>query len=244
MKPHQILACIFLPAIVAGLAIWLAAEHQARLDRVAEHQALEQECRQMTDLAAQNEQLSKLLAQASLPKPLPPDEMMELLRLRGQVGVLRRQQSDLDQARKENQLIHAVLAKYLERMTETNVAATADYWPQDSWTNTGYGSPEAALQTALWAGTSGDLTNFYASVTEDVQTNMANEYKGKSDMEASVRLADEVAGVQSVQILSREVLDDNSVLLTVELEAQDKFQTVKVLMQRIGGEWKSGGPQP
>jgi hypothetical protein len=160
------------------------------------------------------------------------------------VGVLRRQQPDLDQARKENQQIHGVLAKYLERMTETNVAATADYWPQNSWTNTGHGNPEAALQTALWAGSSGDLTNFYASITEGMQTNMANEYKGKSAMEASVRLADEVAGVQSVQILSREVLDDNNVLLTVESEEQDKFRTIRILMQRIGGEWKLGGPQP
>lgn len=244
MKPKHLLAYIVLPAIVTALAIGLAVEHHARLGLVAEHQALEQQSRQMAELAAGNQQLSNRLSQAGLPKPLPPDTLRELLRLRGQVGVLRRQQTDLAQARKENQQLHAVLAHYLATMTLTNVQATADYWPQDTWTNTGLASPTAALETSLWAGSNGDLTNFFATLTPEMQTNMADEFKGKSAAEASVGLADETADLKSVQILSQEVLDENSVLLTVEMEALDKFQTVKILMQRSGGEWKLGIPSP
>ncbi|HEX7618470.1 MAG TPA: hypothetical protein VF480_07110, partial [Verrucomicrobiae bacterium] len=90
------------------MAIWLAVEHQARLNRAKEHQTLEQQLQPMGGLVARNEQLSNLLAQTSAPEPLPPDELMELLRLRGEVGVLSRQPHDLDQAREENRQIHAV----------------------------------------------------------------------------------------------------------------------------------------
>jgi hypothetical protein len=242
MKPHHILVQIFPAAITAVLAIWLAAEHQARLRLAGEHQALEQEWQQMADLAARNEQLSNQLAQASSPKPLPPDELMELLRLRGEVGVLLRQQPDRDLAREENRQIHAALAKYLETMNETNAQATADYWPQNSWTNHGYGSPEAGLQTLLWAGSNGDLTNFAASFDTDARTNLDNEFKGQSAADAAVRLADETYGLKSIQILSRQILDNNTVLLTVEMEKQDDFQTVQMVMKRNGDGWKFAGP--
>lgn len=243
MKPDHALAHAILPAMVAGLAIWLAVEHRARLERAGEHQALEQQLQQMADLAARNEQLSNRLAQLSAPEPLSPDQLMELLHLRGEVGVLSRQQSDLDKAREENRQVHAVLARCLKTLTETNAAATADYWPQSSWTNSGHGSPEAALQTTFWAGYNGDLTNFFSSFTDDALTNFLTEYKGKSNAEASVQLADETYYLQSIQILGREAPDDNTVVFTVELESGDGFQTAQMVMKKIGGEWRFGGPQ-
>ena len=243
MKLHHVLAHTLLPAIAASLAIWLAMEHQARLKLTTDHRTLEQQWQQMADLEARNEQLSNLLAQASAPKPLSQDQLMELLRLRGQVGVLRRQQPDGGQAREENRQIHAVLTRYRQTLAETNATATADYWPQGSWRNLGYGSPDAAMQTVLWAGNNGDVTNFAASMTDEAQTSLTNLYQGKSASEASVRLADETFGLQSVQILSRETVDDNTVVLTVELENQDGFQNVKMLMKKESGEWKFAGPQ-
>jgi hypothetical protein len=225
------------------LAIWLAVEHQARLNRAKEHQTLEQQLQPMAGLVARNEQLSNLLAQTSAPEPLPPDELMELLRLRGEVGVLSRQPHDLDQAREENRQIHAVLDRCLKTLTETNPIATADYWPQGSWTNCGNGSPEAALQTLLWAGYNGDLTNFFASVADEGRKELETQFEGKSETERSIRLADETYALQSLQILGREALDDNTVLLTVELESQDGFHTVKMVMKKTGGEWKFAGPQ-
>jgi hypothetical protein len=244
MKLHPALAYIFWPAITAGLAIWLAIEHQARLGLAGEHQALEQQLVKMAELIARNADLSKRIAQANEPKPLPPDQLSELLRLRGQVGVLRLQQPDRDRAREENRQIHAVLENYLQTLTETNAQAMTNYWPQQAWTNTGHGSPEAALQTLLWAGYNGDLTNFVASVDEDARTNLIDEFKGKSATETSIQLADEMYDTKSVQVLSREVLDENTVVLTVEIEDQNDFNTVNLLWKRTRGEWKFAGPPP
>ena len=243
MKPSHALAHSVLPAIVASLAIWLAVEHQARLNRAKEHQTLEQQLQPMAGLVARNEQLSNLLAQANAPEPLPPDQLMELLRLRGEVGVLSRRQHDLDQAREENRQVHAVLERHLKTPAETNAKATDDYWPRDSWANSGYGSPEAALKTILWAGSNGDLTNFFAGVSDEGRKELGTQFDGKSETERSIRLADATYAVQSLQILGREALDDNTVLLTVELESQDGFHTVKMVMKKIGGEWKLAGPQ-
>ena len=240
MKPPYFMALP--PAIVACLAIWLVMEHQTRLNLTGEHQALEQQCQQMEDLIARNQQLSNLLAQATAPEPLSPDQQMELLRLRGEVGLLRKQKPAFDQAREENQRAHDVLEKYRE-MGGTNVAATTNFWPQGTWVNAGYGTPEDAFQTSLWAGYNGDLTNFTASLSNDADTNFFNNIRqGKTTTEQSIRLADELYGLKSVQILGSEVVDDNTTVLTVELESPD-LQTGRMLMKKEGGQWKLVGPQ-
>ena len=244
MKLNHPLAITFLTAIVASLAIALAVEHQARFKRTMEHQTLEQQLNQMAGLVALNQQLSNRLAQAIAPELLPPDQLLELLRLRGEVGVFSRQPHDLDQAREENRQVHAVLDRCLKTLTETNPIATTDYWPQGSWTNCGSGSPEAALQTLLWAGYNGDLTNFSAQIADESKDqDWAKEFKGKSEAEAAIRLADETYGLKSVQILNREAPDNRTVVFTVEMENAGGFQTVKMLMKETGGEWKFAGPQ-
>lgn len=233
---------LILPAMVIGLAIGLALEHQARLKLAGEHRDLQAQLQAMADLAARNGQLSNQLAQASERKPLTPEQLTELLRLRGQVGVLRQQKSELEKARTENQQVHTVLARYLEMAAGTNSAATPGYLPQGSWTNTGYASPEDALQTTLWAGYNGDVTNFFASVTEEARTNMFDGFKGKSATEASIQLADQTYGVKSVQILGRDVLDEDDVLLTVAFDGKDDTRIGKVIMKKVAGQWKFGLP--
>jgi hypothetical protein len=239
------LANILFPTAVAALALWLAAEHRMLRARTADHQLLEQQVHQMAELAARNEQLSNQLAARNSSERLPQGQFMELLRLRGEVGALKQNQSDFDKARKENQQSHIVLARYLQSLTETNPVATADYWPRGSWTNAGYATPDSALQTIFWAGYNGDLTNVFASMTDDgeIRTNLENEYKGKSDAEISVRLTDETYNLASTQILDREVQDANTVVLTVELEQHDGFETVPMIMKNVNGQWKLAGSQ-
>ena len=241
MKSIHPLANILFPGIAAGLAIWLVAEHYALLKRNGEHQMLERQLHQMADVAARNAQLSNLLAAASAPEPLPQDQFLELLRLRGQVGVLSRQQADLAKTREENRQAHAFLEKYLN--TLTNPIATADYWPHGSWTNAGYGSPDAALQTLFWAGYNGDLTNFYASMTDEAREGFGKDYNGKSNAEISARLMDETYNLLSTRILDRQAQDDNTVLLRVEVEDQNSFIDVTMIMTNTGGQWKFAEPQ-
>src|SRR5436305_922671 len=93
-------------AAVIGLGLLFIFEHQRRLSLTEEHRALEQQRDQMSELIASNERLSKLLAQANASRPLSNDQSRELLRLRGQVGVLRQQSNDFASLREENRQAH------------------------------------------------------------------------------------------------------------------------------------------
>ncbi len=229
---------------VVGLAIWFAVEHHARLRLGEERQALETQSAQMAGLIAENERLSNLLARANPPSPLPDDQLRELLRLRGEVGLLREQSQDLETARAENQQARAALETGLKGpgAGATKAAATADYWPRDSWTFAGYASPDAALQSFVWAGSKGDLTNWLAGATGDVRKRMEQDLGGKSRDQAVIRAMDEFIGLKSVRVLNREVQADDTVVLTAAFEDRTQDHTAKLVMKKIDGEWKLSGP--
>src|SRR5882724_2949677 len=101
-------------AAVAGLAVWAAFEHQRRVGLGREHAALEQQLEEMSQLITSNDQLSNLLAQAKSPPSLTDDQSRELLRLRGQAGVLRQQSRELETVREENRQARAALESSLK----------------------------------------------------------------------------------------------------------------------------------
>ena len=236
MRANSVITSVLCVAAVAGLAIWLAVEHQARLRLGEEHQAPEQQLQQMAGLIAENEQLAHLVARADRPQALPDDQSRELLRLRGEVGVLRQQSQELDAVRNENRQARAALDSSLKPQS-----ATADYWPRDSWAFVGQASPDAALQTSLWAANNGDLKALAASVTGDVQKMMEQEFAGKSETETSIRAMDHVNSLKSVRVLNREVQADGTVVLTATFEDRTDSHTGKVVMKKIGNDWKLFG---
>jgi hypothetical protein len=244
MKANSVLTSVLSIAAVVGLAIWLAVEHQARLRLGEEHQALEQQLEQMTGLVAENQRLSNLAPGASPPQSLPDDQLRELLRLRGEAGVLRQHSKELETVRHENRQARAALESSLSTQSAgaARAAATADYWPRDSWAFTGYASPDAALQTAFWAANNGDLKALLAGTTGDVRKQIEKDLEGKSESEASIRAMDQVSGLKSVRVLNREVQADDKVVVTASFEDRTETHTAKLLMKKSGNEWKLSGP--
>jgi hypothetical protein len=107
MRLNSVITSILSVSAVVGLAAWLAVEHQARLRLGEEHKVLEDQAEQMTGLIAENERLSNLVTRADGPQSLPDDESLELLRLRGEAGMLRRQTKELEAVRAENRQAHS-----------------------------------------------------------------------------------------------------------------------------------------
>lgn len=244
MKRHQILVGLILILIplLAALAFGLAIEHQARLKLVAQHQTLEQQLAMMAKLAAENQLWSNRLALGGSPDRLPPTEFTELLRLRGETAMLRSQEQDLRSAHKENCQIHASLSNYLAT-TEENARSITNYWPQNSWTNAGYGTPESALQTQLWALNNGDVSNFMAGLAPDRLKELGDGLTNKSISEVSADMANEIYDLKSIRLLSEQSPDANTVLLEIEGMKMDASDTVTMVMQRINGQWLFGGPK-
>jgi RNA polymerase sigma factor (sigma-70 family) len=84
--------------VVGGLAATLAMQHQTETKIRAENQVLRL---QLAGLVADSESLSNRLRQVSTAPPLADDQFRELLRLRGEVGMLRQQTNLLGTLREE-----------------------------------------------------------------------------------------------------------------------------------------------
>ena len=84
--------------LVAAVATPLAIQQRAQNQLRAQNETLRGQLQQMTDLEAENARLSNLLTQAQA--AAPDGRMDELLRLRGEVGTLRRQLAEAGQVEK------------------------------------------------------------------------------------------------------------------------------------------------
>src|SRR5208282_4148506 len=85
--------------IVAGAATAFVIQHQSQEKLRAENEALTQ---QLAQMQTDNESLSNRLAVTGGSKKLPDDQFNELLKLRGEVGVLRRQVDEAGKLGEEN----------------------------------------------------------------------------------------------------------------------------------------------
>ena len=84
--------------VVASVVTPLVVQHQAQARLRDQDEALRQGADQLAKLQADNEQLSKRLAAAKNSRPPSNDQLSELMRLRGEVGRLRRDMQELAQA--------------------------------------------------------------------------------------------------------------------------------------------------
>jgi RNA polymerase sigma factor (sigma-70 family) len=93
--------------VIAGAATTLAIQHQSQTKLREENVSFRQ---QIARLKADNENLSNLAARAMKPALLPGDGSNELLRLRGEVGMLRQQTNELGRLRQENRKLLSQVA--------------------------------------------------------------------------------------------------------------------------------------
>lgn len=244
MRINPVAVSILGVAAAMVAAICLAGQHATRIALIEEGSALQQQLNQVTELIASNDQLSNVLAHANPPQTLAQDQSRELMRLRGQAAVLRRQVAELENVRAENRAARAAFDSNSKTPLSdaTKAAATADYWPQGSWVFKGYASPEASLQSSLFAANNGDLKGVLASATGEMQKHLEEDFAAKSETEASIKAMDEVSSIKSVRILDREFQDNETVVLTTDMEGrQGETHAAKFIMKKIGNDWKISG---
>ena len=85
--------------ITAAVAVPWVMQHQAQTRLAEANESLRQQTEQNSRLAAENERLSSLLARSAAPAPATNDSARELLRLRGEVGRLRRESAEEQDAK-------------------------------------------------------------------------------------------------------------------------------------------------
>lgn len=221
--------------VVAGATTALVVQHHAQTKLCGQNESFRE---QIGQLVAENESLSNRLAAAG-DRPSPSGEQLnELLRLRGEVGTLRRQTNELGKLAQTWQGVvrQNSSAADLSPLGQTN-------FPRESWGFAGYATPEAAIESLLWAKSVGDVQAFLASATPEITNAIVKSYlKQNSDEARSRFLADEAKGWSAFQILNRIPLADDEVMLQAQLQVQangtPQQGDLMMVLKRIDGEWK------
>jgi hypothetical protein len=187
-------------------------------------------------LETSNRSLSNRLAEVQLSQQAGHMEKSELMRLRGEVGVLRQQQ----QAAQVQQTNPA--AKPEVRSGEPWVGSGRI--PRDQWVYAGSATAEAALQSAVWAMSQGDWQTLLALSTPETQGMLAKEFASKSGEEIAQMLRDEAAELPELVLDYKTVSPEGVAAFTVAVSESDDGTTrtrgeAVLSFREIDGEWRS-----
>ena len=214
-------------------------------------------------LAAEN---LKLRTQAS-PQPVPPPlivtdlertdaDRRELIRLRGELALLRREQAKAQAAVATEKAPIGVDPQSPQELSEPR-----GFVSSASWTDAGFSSPGAAVQTAHWAVRNANAERFKQSmvITEDarkVLNGLLEQMKRGAPPEALQEVErrgwgleegllfpmiaqDRKQGYTGYRVLSQRAGQGDEVLLDVQLEMDSAPpQTQTYRMKQFEGEWK------
>jgi len=221
----------------AGIAAALALQHRTTMNLREENQTLQQQIADGGRLGDENQRLSNLVAQASAKPRMSEEQFRELLRLRGEASLLRKQKQEYDNSRAgETQL----------RSAQTRMGAPGsqpaqeaqDHLAPDSLACAGYAQPRAAFETHLWASLSaarsGDAKAMLDSFTPEERARWLAIHKTEEAVAAQVRR--NWTGITGFRILNEQAVSDEEVVLTVYVEGVNVAS--KMRLKQIGGEWK------
>jgi RNA polymerase sigma factor (sigma-70 family) len=105
----------------------------------------------------------------------------------------------------------------------------------------GYATPEASVQSMLWAGSRGDFNGFLAACTPGQVKQLEGKMAGKSDEEMSREAKAWANALKGYQITQKEVISENEVHLHIHAPpSAEGLHNGKVIlvMEKIGDEWK------
>ncbi len=234
-------------ALIAVLVLALAAGIAVQSMRVSKLKAQNEALRQqVATLQAQADHLSSQATPPTAPAPTDEDRG-ELLRLRNQAAQLKQVTNELQRLRTQVQQLQASqqvrAAPAVPAPTaDSNVAATAAVTgpgPRESWAFAGYATPEATLQSAIFAMSQGDYQTFLASMSPEEAARMQKSFEGKTPEQIAEEGKRETSKASSFQILAKQELAPDRVMLNVFVAGEDRAQ--RIIMQKIGEEWKWAG---
>jgi RNA polymerase sigma factor (sigma-70 family) len=108
----------------------------------------------------------------------------------------------------------------------------------------GYATPEASIQSMLWAGSRGDFKGFLAACTTEQVKRFEGKMAGKSDDEISQAAKAWAAALRDYKITQKDVVSENEVHLHIRATPSAeglRSGKVTIVMQKVGNEWKQEG---
>jgi hypothetical protein len=241
-KARRIQAALLFVGI--GGAAWYCAVQHVELDRLRiQAEASRQRLDRVTQLENDNARLSNLVAQTEKPAASITDrQLTDLLRLRNEVGMLRRQTNELEQLRTQNEQLQAAsrTGRSSTASGTTNLPGAEPplaVFPKDSWAFMGYATPEDAFQSLNWAALNGDVATLRSNLTLDAQNEFAKSFEHDSEAEIREKIMQKFSEKTEARILGKDVINDSFVVLRVSGGGKEDDQD-KLIFQRVNGQWK------
>ena len=157
--------------------------------------------------------------------------MTALVRLSSEVNQLRARLTQLEN-------LNAGLSNQLARVKGAEVPFLyADATQQKDYTYAGYSTPQAAVQSVLWAITQEDAKAFQASLTGDVAAGYVKLFQEYPDgvMPGGFKNG-AMHQATGFRILEETRLAEDEMLLKVFLEGGRTI--IRPVFKKVGGEWK------
>jgi hypothetical protein len=230
-----LVGAVTMTGIAVSLAIWHSG--QEKLGENAE--ATRRQAEQIIGLSAANERLSNQVASARAAQSLTPEELSELLRLRGQVGLLRQTEKEEAQLQATNERLRAARAAWEKQVAEARAAP--NFWAKDQLAFAGYAEPEATLKTVLWAMNTGDVKSYLAGWAsgDNVNVLFEGELRDKAETELAEgrkSLSETLGPSIGFHILDKKVTSPDQVTLDLSFDGEGNAR--KFVVQKTGNEWK------
>jgi hypothetical protein len=210
--------------VVAGIATPVALLNQTQ----KKNEQLPRESEQVAERRVENDRLAAEVGKAKESKSLTEAQRSELMRLRGEVGLLRRESQELANLRME------------KRRTAGSDSAQPNYFmAADAWANVGTATPEAALQTFLWAAKHQD-TNLVENLIRWKKHDSVPEFDGLGEIMRSLIPASArwVSGLDGIRIVAQQPDDAETTRVRVEFtSAQGRAETRELQFVRVENEW-------
>ena len=176
-------------------------------------------------------------------QPDDNEQYRELLRLRGEVGQLRRQTNELEKLRSENRKLRTSAVTRPNNLPGD--APTLDF-PREAWSFVGYAEPASAFQSMIWSLSNGRVPTAMGSFTPEQRARMMAKQNGdnKSEEVIAAEMMRDMQHTQRFRVLEQQAVGDEEVQLRVLVNGEKTPETVidrRARMKKIEGEWKFDG---
>lgn len=238
---------------VVGVATPLVIQYQTQAKLRDENASLRQQITERDQLVQESQRLSNQLAEVKASNSLTDAQRSELMRLRGEVGVLRNQKPSSTR----NRQAKAAPLKSPAEVQDPLPAPTVPLLPVESWANLGTASPEASWQTLRWAFIKHDMKAFAQTVAwdPDIKTKASEVFDAAP--ESTRQKFGSVEGVLSAMMMtpgfseqnvtgfgvaSQNVSGDDATLIVQEQHKDGVVRQTPIQMHHFDDGWRAITP--
>ncbi len=233
----------FSVAVVSALLTALLSQRHYQPQLSAAARLLRQAEIQIAKLETDNERLSNQVATTSMAISHSRQQLDELRRVRAKTTSAPPPPTQAPAAAPAA----AAVPEVPPAQTVSNLpVAEVKGIPKEAWAFAGYENPTNALQTVMWAMSTGDVANFLASLTPEAREQVTRDFAGKSEEEIAALLKQEVSQIGALRpdrVREVSATEISFVLFTHETDnGGTRTRDEAVLTFRaVAGEWKMTG---